>query len=59
MRVLGLALAAAAVAAFAYGVVRLALTTTCLGFAHEHCLFEGSAHPPQDLEAWRRENGGF
>ena len=59
MRVFGLALAMAAAAVFVYGVVRLEMTTTCLGFGHEYCLFDGSAHPTQGLDAWRRENGDF
>ena len=52
-------LGAAVVALFVFAYVRVERTTTCLGLAHEHCLFEGSAHPPQDLDAWRDAHGGF
>ena len=58
-RIIAFVLWAVALALFVFAYVRVEQTTTCLGLAHEHCLFESSAHPPQDLEAWREEHGGF
>ena len=55
-RVITVALGAVALALFVFAYVRVQQTTTCLGLAHEHCLFESSAHPPRDLEAWREQN---